>query len=177
MVNSVTDLESLARMVLPRRRFVGLCALVAGLLLATTTAAETGLPIPRFVSLRADEVNMRTGPGEQYPIDWVLLREGMPVKIVAEFGHWRKIEDFDGTVGWVHQSLLTGTRTVVVIGEERTLRSEATGWSSPVALLEPGVVAEVTACESTWCNVEVRGLGGWIRRSEVWGLLPDEVVE
>lgn len=146
-------------------------------LTATGALAQSGLPLPRFVSLRSGEANMRTGPGEQYPIDWVLLRRGMPVKIVAEFGHWRKIEDFDGTVGWVHQALLSGQRTVVVTGEERTLRSEATGWSAPVALLEPGVVAEVHTCESDWCRVSAGGVSGWIRREEVWGLLPDEVIE
>lgn len=159
------------------RRYSGLLTMVLGLAVASLALAETGLPLPRFVSLRSGEVNMRTGPGEQYPIDWVLLRRAMPVKIVAEFGHWRKIEDFDGTVGWVHQNLLTGKRTVVVTGEERTLRSEATAWSAPVALLEPGVIAEILECEPSWCEVATDGVRGWIRRSDVWGLLPDEVIE
>ena len=69
--------------------------------------SETGLPVPRFVTLRADEVNLRTGPGEQYPIEWIYVRAGLPVEIIAEFGNWRRIRDFEGIEGWVFHSLLS----------------------------------------------------------------------
>ncbi len=82
----------------------------------------TGLPLPRFVSLRAREVNLRIGPGVQYPVDWVYLRQNLPVEIVAEYGTWRKIRDWQGTQGWVHQSMVSGTRTFIVTGQERTIR-------------------------------------------------------
>src|SRR5262245_57081238 len=91
---------------------------------AATLGSETKLPIPRFVSLRSGEVNLRTGPGTNYPVDWVFVRRGMPVEIIAEFDVWRKIRDWQGTVGWVHQSMLDGRRTARITGADRELRNE-----------------------------------------------------
>jgi SH3-like domain-containing protein len=139
-------------------------------------AAEKTLPVPRFVSLRADEVNLRTGPGERYPIDWVLTRKGLPVEIVEEFEAWRKIRDAQGTEGWVHQRMVTGTRNVVVTGEVRTLRAEPQSAAPAVARAEPGVIAHLLYCRDSWCRVELQGLTGWLKRSEVWGVYPTEAV-
>ncbi len=147
------------------------------MLAAGPAAAETGLPLPRFVSVRAGEANLRTGPGDQYPIDWVLQRRGMPIEILAEFGHWRKVRDIDGTQGWLHKALLSGERTVLITDEIRTMRREPSDWAPAVARLEPGVVAKVRRCEPEWCELEVADRRGWLRRTEFWGVYPGERIE
>ncbi|MEK7246109.1 MAG: SH3 domain-containing protein [Pseudomonadota bacterium] len=139
----------------------------------------SGLPLPRFASLRAGEVNVRTGPGVQYPVDWVFQRQGLPVEVIAEYRTWRKIRDWQGTQGWVHQSLLAGKRTVIVIGGQRTLHAKPEPDARPVAQLEAGVVASLVICPegSAWCRIEVDGFDGWLRRVDFWGVLKDEVTE
>ena len=139
----------------------------------------TGLPLPRMVSLRADEVNLRTGPGVQYPVDWVYHRRGLPVEVVAEYHTWRKVRDWQGTQGWVHQSILDSRRTLVVTGNVRTLRQKATVDSSPVARAEAGVIGRLLECPgaSRWCKAEIDGFEGWLRRVEFWGVHDNEVVE
>jgi SH3-like domain-containing protein len=139
----------------------------------------SGLPLPRFVSLRAGEVNMRTGPGVQYPVEWVYQRQALPVEVVAEYGTWRKIRDWQGTQGWVHQSMLSGRRAAIVTGKVRTLRSRPQVESAPVAKLEPGVVGRLVACpqEGAWCRIEVAGRSGWLRRVEFWGAYRSEALE
>lgn len=141
-----------------------------------SVGSETGLPIPRYVTLRAREVNVRTGPGVRYPIDWVFQRPNLPVEVVAEFDTWRKIRDFEGTEGWVHQSMLSGRRTVIVVSAVRMLRREAAEGAPPMARLEPGVIAWLEACRAEWCEVEVAGIDGWLRRADVWGVRADEAV-
>ena len=133
-----------------------------------------GLPVPRFVSLGSDEVNVRTGPGLRYPIRWVFHRQGMPVEIVREFDVWRQIKDMDGDEGWVHESLLSGKRTVVVTGKIRTMYEDATTHSRPVVRLQSGVVARLDHCEQGWCNLKAAGYEGWLKRDQVWGLLPGD---
>jgi SH3-like domain-containing protein len=139
----------------------------------------SGLPLPRFASLRAGEVNVRTGPGVQYPIDWVFQRQGLPVEVIAEYRTWRKIRDWQGTQGWVHQSLLAGKRTVIVVGGTRTLASKPEPDAGAVAHLEAGVVANLVNCPegSAWCRIEVDGFDGWLRRVDFWGVLKDETTE
>ncbi|MFX4220354.1 MAG: SH3 domain-containing protein [Thalassobaculum sp.] len=142
-----------------------------------SVGSETGLPIPRFVTLRAREVNVRTGPGVRYPIDWVFQRPNLPVEVVAEFDTWRKIRDFEGTEGWVHQSMLSGRRTVIVVTAVRMLRREPAESAPPMARLEPGVIAWLEACRSGWCEVEVAGIDGWLRHGDVWGVRADNSAE
>ncbi|MSO85843.1 MAG: hypothetical protein EXR04_07870 [Rhodospirillales bacterium] len=139
----------------------------------------SGLPLPRFASLRAGEVNVRTGPGVQYPVDWVFQRQGLPVEVIAEYRTWRKIRDWQGTQGWVHQSLLAGKRTVIVIGGSRTLHAKPEPDGRAVAQLEAGVVASLVSCPegSAWCRIEIDGFDGWLRRVDFWGVLKDEVTE
>lgn len=154
-----------------------LAALVTAPLLpaaAATLGTETGLPIPRFVTLRASEVNVRTGPGVRYPIDWVFLRPNLPVEVVAEFDTWRKIRDLDGTEGWVHQSMLSGRRGVIVIGGTGLMRRSPEENAAPVARLETGVIGRLDACRRDWCEIEVGGLSGWVRRAGLWGVDPDD---
>ena len=139
----------------------------------------TGLPLPRFVSLRANEVNLRTGPGVQYPVDWVYLRRKLPVEIIAEYGTWRKVRDWQGTQGWVHQSMLAGLRTFIVTGATRTIRRKGDAGSPAVATLEVGVIGNLVSCPNLngWCRVEIAGNKGWLRRVDFWGVLRSEVME
>lgn len=144
---------------------------------ASLAATDSGLPVPRFVTLRADKVNVRTGPGARYPVEWVFERKGMPVEIVAEFDTWRKVRDIQGTEGWVHQNLLSSRRGVIITGVVRTLRREPRDDAAAVARAEAEVIGQLLECKAEWCRVEVRGLRGWLKRSEFWGVYSNEKVE
>ena len=148
----------------------------------------TGLPVPRFVSLKTDRVNLREGPSKDHRTAWVFQRAGLPVEIVAEYETWRRIRDAEGTEGWVLHSLLSGRRTALVMpwakdgappiplverGEER---------SEVLARLQPGVVVNVKQCSGAWCRIMVvmdgaRDLDGYIRQDRLWGVYPDERFE
>jgi SH3-like domain-containing protein len=142
-------------------------------------AAEvSGLPIPRYVSLRTDPVNLRSGPGLRYPVEWVYHRKHLPVEVIGEFDTWRHIRDPDGTDGWVHQTMITGRRTAMVRGTQALYRSDG-DTSSTVATLEAGVIVNVQRCPagSAFCRVEVDGRQGWLKRENMWGVYPSETVE
>ena len=140
---------------------------------------SSGLTLPRYVSLRATKVNMRTGPGVQYPVEWVYRRQFLPIEITAEYGAWRKVRDWRGAQGWVHQKMLSGRRTFIVTYKVRTLRRRPDARSPGMASLEPGVIGRVQFCSvgSIWCGVEVDGHDGWLRRAEFWGVYRHESVE
>jgi SH3-like domain-containing protein len=142
-----------------------------------TPAGRTGLPLPRFVTLRADEVNLRTGPGTRYPIDWVYRRRGLPVEIVDEFDTWRRIRDWQGTEGWVHQSMVQGQRGLLVTGKRQTLRRRPEPEAPAVALLDAGVVGVLERCQAAWCEVTAGGFSGWLPREAFYGLYVDESLE
>jgi SH3-like domain-containing protein len=135
--------------------------------------------LPRFAALRADEVNMRAGPGTRYPIEWTYQRRELPVEIVREFELWRRIRDMDGTEGWVHQSNLTGRRTFVVTGQERVLRRRPEESANVVARLKPGVLGRIRLCAASesWCEVQVGEHRGWLRRTEFFGVMPEEEIK
>jgi len=149
-------------------------ALVLGAV--TSAAAAADEKMPHFASLRVDRVNLRTGPGQRYPIEWVYERKGLPVEVTATFDVWRKVRDSDGTEGWVHERMLTAQRDVVVKGGLRTLRSDPDPKSAPEARAEPGVIARLLECRNAWCRIDAHGTKGWIPRDEIWGVLPDETV-
>lgn len=136
----------------------------------------TGLPLPRFVSLKFDKVHLRRGPGPHHRIDWDYVeRRGMPVEIIAEADHWRRIRDIDGDEGWIHASQLSNLRGVIVTGKGiAVLRRRADPSAAPVALVEPGLIGEVRACRSGWCRVVIRGYRGWLPRAVLWGLYAHE---
>jgi SH3-like domain-containing protein len=144
--------------------------------LGASAAEKKAEPLPRFVSLKADVVNLRTGPGDRYPVEWVYHRKGLPVEIIAQYDQWRRVRDWQGTEGWVHQRLVTGTRMVIVKGAQRVLHAEAEATSPPVAKLDPGVIAHLLECRGDWCRVETQDIKGWLARDEIWGVYPDEVV-
>ncbi len=138
----------------------------------------SGLPLPRFAALRSDDVNLRAGPGTRYPIEWVYKRRDLPMEIEREFEVWRLVRDPDGIRGWVHQATLTGRRTFMVQGADATLRAEPKDDAAPVALLKAGVIGRIRSCEagSDWCRLQVGDYRGYLKRSQLWGALPDEVV-
>ncbi len=151
-----------------------------GLDIASAGAAETsGLPLPRFVSLRSDEVNLRTGPGVRYPVDWIYGRRDLPVEVIAEFETWRKIRDWQGTEGWVHQSMLSARRMVVVTGAQRRLRADPDEKAPLLALVDPNVMGRLLACPrgKAYCRVEVGNVQGWLKRDEFWGVYQGEYIE
>ncbi|MBP1805792.1 SH3 domain-containing protein [Rubellimicrobium aerolatum] len=142
-----------------------------------TVGSETSLPLPRYVSLKTDEGNARRGPALDQRIDWVFVREDMPLRITAEYGHWRRVEDRDGQGGWVHYSLLSGTRTVLVTEDRMPLRAKPDEGAPGVALLEANVVARLESCEPDWCRITAGGYGGWAPKAALWGVDPAEVIE
>ena len=158
-----------------------LAPLLLGLLLgaALPAGAADKAQYPKFNSLRAAEVNLRVGPGEQYPVQWVYRRKGLPVEVIDGYDVWRKIRDWQGTTGWVHQRMLAPARTIIVKTDTRTIYREPARDSGSLARLEPGVVAKLLECRNAWCRIETQpqGIRGWLLRSEIWGVYPDEVVE
>ena len=136
----------------------------------------SGLPLPRYVALRASEVNLRTGPGLRYPIDWVYTRSGLPVEVIDEFETWRRIRDWEGSIGWVHQNMLTGDRRALVVGKQRLLRRSPEDGAAGLALLEAGVIARLTRCADGWCKLEIKGIEGWLREDEIYGIASGENV-
>ena len=146
---------------------------------APDKGSNTGQPLPRFATLRSEEVNLRTGPGTRYPIEWVYKRRDLPVQIQREFEVWRLVQDQEGVKGWVHQAVLAPRRTGVVIGEERVLRHDPRDDASPVARLKPGVIVRLRSCEagSDWCQGGVGDYRGWIKRSDIWGTFPGEAIQ
>lgn len=135
----------------------------------------SGLVVPRFASLRSGEVNMRTGPGTRYPIEWVLTHPGLPVEIIAEYEIWRRVRDADGTEGWVHKISLTGKRTAMVMGAVRELRDDRDDQANIVAHLEPGSVGQILSCNKDWCKLKFEGIKGYLRKNQIWGAYPNEV--
>ena len=137
----------------------------------------TKLPLPRFVSLKGNEGNARRGPGLTHRIDWVFTRSGMPLRITAEFENWRRVEDFEGAGGWVHYSLLSGSRTALVTLDMAEFRDAATDKATVVAQAETGVIGRILECQPDWCRIALDGPRGWVRKTAVWGVTVDEVFD
>ncbi|MFL5231958.1 MAG: SH3 domain-containing protein [Microvirga sp.] len=177
-------------------RFLGR-ALAAGLVLFCApalaqgpepTGKATGLPVPRYVSLKSDRVNLREGPSKDHRTSWVFQRAGLPVEITAEFETWRRIRDSEGTEGWVLHSLLSGRRTALITpwvkgdAQPLPLYERADERADVVARLQPGVIANVRQCTGTWCRIVVmnpkeRDFAGYVRQDRLWGVYPNEKVE
>jgi len=158
--------------------FIIAIILLSGHSLPAQAAGGSGLPIPRFVTLRTDETNVRTGPGTRYPIQWVYHRIGMPVEIIEEYDLWRKIRDVEGTSGWVHKTMLDGKRSVIVKGKQpHIIRRDPEPDAKPILKVEPMVAARVMECQPDWCRIQIEGRKGWIEKKFLWGVYPDEVIE
>lgn len=146
----------------------------------------SGLPVPRYVSLKSDRVNLRNGPGTDYPTSWVFKRAGLPLEVVKEFEGWRQVRDADGTSGWVLQSFLSGRRTALVLPWELKpdkpaprvqLRNDDSESAKVVAVVEAGVIANVLSCDGRWCLVSIANYRGYIEQKKLWGVYEREVVK
>ena len=135
----------------------------------------TNLPMPRYVSLKATEANVRREPSLSHRIDWVFQRRDMPLRVVGEYGHWRRVVDREGLGGWVHYSLLSGNRTVIIDQDLLTIRSQPNDTATEVAMLELGVVADLGECGPTWCRLRADGYRGWAQKTALFGVAPDEL--
>ena len=145
---------------------------------STSKIGPSGLPVPRFVSLKNESTNVRRGPSSDHGVLYVYQRKGTPVEIVAEFEHWRRIRDSAGDEGWVYKSLLSGTRTILIapwktdIVVELRRRPQAT--AALVARLEPGVQGEVESCNGVWCAISTGGYDGFVSQNMLFGVYPGE---
>jgi SH3-like domain-containing protein len=167
------------------------CLLLSGLLVCGWTAAPEGsgpgpavgkssaLPVPRFVSLRSDQVNFRAGPGFQYPVVWVYQRADLPVEIIGEFDVWRQVLAPDGGTGWVHMATVRARRSFIVTSQQADLLSSPESGAATVAILDFGVSGTLLSCDaaSGWCKASTGHVTGYIAREDFWGAFPGEVVK
>lgn len=137
----------------------------------------TGLQIPRYVSMKSSSANVRRGPSLSNRVDWVLRHRGTPLIVLAEYQDWFRVEDVDGEGGWVHTKLLSPRRTILVQEDLLALRETPSNSSRKLARLEAGVVLRLGACQPDWCHGTIEGVAGWLPKSGIWGVLPDEVFE
>jgi SH3-like domain-containing protein len=181
------------RVLIELGRWTGLACATAAMTVAGITAAHaagevatgsaSGLPIPRFVSLKSDRVNVRAGPTKDHDVTWVYTRAGLPVEITAEFENWRRIRDWEGSEGWVYHSLLSGRRTALVApiakGKQDLvpLHQKAAPESEVAAELQAGVLGTVKTCSAGWCRILGTGFDGWIEQERLWGVYPNEKVD
>ncbi|HEY0594190.1 MAG TPA: SH3 domain-containing protein [Sphingopyxis sp.] len=132
-------------------------------------AQSDPVPLPYWASISVDEARMRKGPSPDVPVIWEYRRKDLPVRVVARFETWRKIEDPDGTQGWMAARLLSRTRTAIVTGEIRPMREEANVSAAVAYRAQPGVVGRITDCKNGWCLFDVKGRKGWIQTDHIWG--------
>ncbi len=149
---------------------------------ADQTGTASGLPVPRYVSLKSDRVNLREGPSKDHRTTWIFERAGLPVEVTAEFETWRKVRDSEGSEGWVLHSLLSGRRTALVTpwkkdGPPVVVYTKPGDGSAPVAKLQPNVLANIRSCDKTWCRVNGDGFDGFIKQADLWGVYPNELIE
>ncbi|WP_374333533.1 SH3 domain-containing protein [Aestuariivirga sp.] len=148
---------------------------------AAKPIGPSGLPIPRFVSLKAEKVNVRRGPSSDHPVAWVFQRKGLPVEIVAEFENWRRVRDSDGEEGWILQNMLAGKRTAEIApwkqGQNVALMQSPGSGAGIVAEVGSGVVAEVENCDGEWCELNAGGYDGYVLQTQLWGVYPGEKVD
>lgn len=149
---------------------------------AAKFGSVTGLPLPRFVSLRSSKVNARTGPALRYPLQWVYKRANMPVEITAEFDAWRQIRDIEGSVSWVHSTLLSGKRNALVEFSTPNLETisaykKANAQSRKVLEVENGAIGAIEKCDMAFCLVDFKAYRGWVEKKYLWGIYPDELIE
>ncbi len=156
---------------------------------ATSSAAQTtgsiqrgqsGLPLPRFVSLKSSRVNLRVGPGRDYAVSWLYLKSGLPLEVIQEYDNWRRVRDSEGTEGWIYQSLLSGKRNGMAMPWNRgkdavvAMLQEPEEEAREVALIEPGAIGSIHVCNGDWCQMTFQGHTGWIKQGSIWGAYPGE---
>ena len=169
-----------------RLSMVAMAALVAGHAVAaragdTPLGPKSGLPVPRFVSLKPDKVNVRGGPTRDHEVTFVYTRAGLPVEITAESDNWRRIRDWEGSEGWVYHAMLSGRRSAVVAPKDKKelvpLYDQADGQGDLIARVQAGVLASVKRCNGSWCRIAGSHFDGWVVQQQLWGVYPNEKIE
>lgn len=140
-------------------------------------AGQSGLPVPRFVTLAAGEARLRAGPGRDYPVKWLYVRRTLPVEVIDEWGIYRKVRDPDGEEGWMNQALLSGARYGMVVGKLANVRARPETAAPIVWHAEPGVIARVQVCSAGWCRIQADGRAGYVQTLDLWGVYPNEEIE
>lgn len=135
---------------------------------------QSGLPLPRFVSMAASEAFMRTGPAQTYPKKWIYKRRNLPLKIIDEYGNWRRVEDHDGVTGWFYVKLLSGKRTAMVLENDTPMLRSPNKPDSLILTADEGVIGTLLECDARWCRMEIDGSRGWVERRWLFGLLEHE---
>jgi SH3-like domain-containing protein len=170
------------------RRALLLCLGATGLFAAPVAASAqtrgaTGLALPRYVSLKSDRVNVRSGPGMQFPTQWVFRRAGLPVEVIAESEQWRQVRDAEGATGWVLASLLSGRRTALIEPwsvkpgasvPQLAIRDSDRTNAAEVVRVEAGVIANIKSCDGRWCWVSVGDFAGYVEQRRLWGVYKGE---
>ena len=139
-----------------------------------STVRGSGLPVPRFVSLKFNEANLRAGPGSEYPVLWQYRQAGLPLLVDAEFGVWRKVRDADGTTGWMHGAGLSLRRMALIHEGMAKIYLQDNSESGVVAVAEKNALLELESCPKNWCRVTTDTVKGWVERAAIWGVLKSE---
>lgn len=142
-----------------------------------TIVGKSGYPVPRYVTLASNTVNVRTGPDGKYPILWIFKKAGLPIKVIAEYKDWRKIIDSEGESGWIWGPLLSSKRNGLIVASPQTLLKEPSEPSLPAVIAEAGVIGKIKKCADGWCQLDVNGFKGWLRQSQFWGTLEGETFD
>nr|WP_246588243.1 SH3 domain-containing protein [Bartonella raoultii] len=160
---------------------------LSGFLYAQTlnqNLGPSGLPLPRFASIKPTRVNVRVGPGSNYSIIFTYRKKGLPIEIIQEYDQWRKIRDAEGDEGWVYQSLLSGKRTAITVPWQKDktkrlmLRKSPTDNAELVAEVEPNVIGYIRQCDGGhWCEININNTRGWLHQPQLWGIYPDEKIK
>lgn len=160
-----------------RKYLLGILALTTLPLHSFAADEEAKLPLPRFVSTRSDEINVRTGPGVRYPIKWVIVKEDMPIEIIAEYEDWRKVRDIERSEGWVHKAMLSGRRMALVKSDKKNIFENGDAKSKVVAVANKGSVLKVDECDGKFCEVEAKSVDGFIKQEDLWGIYESEKIK
>jgi SH3-like domain-containing protein len=145
---------------------------------APITRGPSGLPLPRFVSIKAERVNMRIGPGTDYAVDWMYQKKGLPLEIVQEYDNWRRVRDSEGAEGWIYQSLLSGKRTAIASpwnkgkSQLMDLQDGPSEESETIAQVQPGAIGTISSCNGNWCEISFGSAEGWMKQTLLWGAYP-----
>ncbi len=161
-------------------RLIGgaVCVVISLMMSAPLLAgSNSGLPLPRFASLKSETINMRTGPGTRYPVRWMYQRKGLPIEIIDEFDSWRKVRDHTGETGWVFKSMLSGRRTAIFLSHIGQLHSAPEKESPVILRIESGVIADIITCQAQWCKLQVDNVKGWSPMGQLWGVYQEELLE
>ena len=142
---------------------------------ASERGPVTNLLIPRYVSLKATEANARRGPSLSHRIDWIFKKKGMPLEIYGEYDNWRRVRDAEGAGGWIHYSLLSGVRSIVVTSSMADLHRKSDQNSMVMARIEQNYIADLRKCIKDWCEIDAGKYAGWIKKTDIWGVAPDEI--